>query len=569
MRRGPAAALAILAAVVGFLLGRLWDDEAPADVAPLDPGRRSADAEAASLAAAPSVSEALSEAPSETADDALPRGSAQAQARAPAASAPDAEVPNPGEFPSLEVRVHGDPGAVADVYALPAGSPGRDDEQEVARQAVASPGGAYLLRVPRAGRYDVGARGTSGEAVLEHDVRIPEARPLVLRLPAVADVVIEPDPALARRLEATAPAWRPGDEVDVHLSPVAETPLRAYPGRGEAAAHSIRSSFGLPVRALVLRAAAGRPYALRVSSRDRTYAVEPETVVPPARVTIRDRVLLRVRPEFRTPPDLAVPTGVGLAFSVGGREVGRHAWAVGPGLTDPPNEYSLHVDVSAATLEWRGDHVAAGSTRFAADDRGEARLTVPVEITSVPTSVAVGTGTEVRRVVWARVVVESGGDRPTVEPTFVAPGDDVRSRFDWDAERGEGEATLRRGAPEWALAYAQPAWVTEAVRRPRTGTVLTLRRGGWVVVVPDRVVADGLSLSVRRADGAPLLRSAEGQVEGYEGSTSAHPGTVLGPFPPGPVSLVYSIAGVDVSTDVVTVRAGGYVPSNVRPGDGG
>jgi hypothetical protein len=259
---------------------------------------------------------------------------------------------------------------------------------------------------------------------------------------------------------------------------------------------------------------------------------------------------------------------VTVAFSIDGGEPRWWTWATGPGqpVSSLEVEQTGWAEASRGTISWRGDHVRPGSATFEAGADGEAVVTVPIEVLSFP---AAGPSDPTKVVLAARVVAE-GRVAPGLRAQVRVGASGWGSDFDWDSARGEGTVQVTADqAPSWLLVHVGGSWVTPIASNPRDGLRLTLRRGGHVVVVTEVPLPRGLSLGVRRRDGRPLLAARElatddEDADVLDADDEIDVGAVLGPFEPGDVSLVYSVGGVDVCTDVVRVEAGRLAVSRVR-----
>jgi hypothetical protein len=458
--------------------------------------------------------------------------------------------PDLSSFPSVTVRVvHARERASVDavVYALPAGAAGADDEADVAR-AYTDASGVCDLHVVAPGTYDVGAID-GFRRVLARDVSIPSEEMLVLRFEATDDVAVVADPALASRLSASTDAVRV-------LFARTDRPQKwaRYPGREEQR----------------------RVAAWLSGTRDRHVLA-----LPRARWRVTDaegRFPVAVRPaEFGAASSVAVsPTGAELAATVrfvptsarpdrGARFLLRlragdedlrlepQEVAAGRPLSVLRTRASWPVRAESGVLEWSGEGVRTGSVPFSADRAGRASVDVPVELDpdrAAPASLE-------RRL---RVVAE-GGVPPA--DTRVVPLDPSRRRsatFRWDPDRGEGVA--RVAECERMVAVGGGEWVSDVVRFADVadGDTLRLRRGGFLVLSPDRVLPPGVTVHVRHAEAAPLPTSTH--LFGWDDAERREvvPGTVLGPFVPGPVRLRVRSCGVDLGEVVATVRAGEHVP---------
>ena len=127
---------------------------------------------------------------------------------------------------------------------------------------------------------------------------------------------------------------------------------------------------------------------------------------------------------------------------------------------------------------------------------------------------------------------------------------------------GKGEPHVLE--PVWrkatsVIATVDGTWVSPPERPPPSGEWrLGFIQGGTLVVMPEFQVSSYLGgLRLRRADGAPFVHQlGDGEHSGV-GEADVTVGTVLGPFPPGPVRFTVKMGSHALPDAVADVRAGG------------
>jgi hypothetical protein len=110
--------------------------------------------------------------------------------------------------------------------------------------------------------------------------------------------------------------------------------------------------------------------------------------------------------------------------------------------------------------------------------------------------------------------------------------------------------------------------VSEVVPLGETeGVNLRLRPAGLLLVAPDALLPEGAGrLTLRRADGGLVLRIADGVLEDAEVELPVGAGTLLGPFPEGPVTFEVRVGGLRLPDATAVVKAGRIEPLRVRTG---
>jgi hypothetical protein len=468
-------------------------------------------------------------------------------------------------FPTLLVHVldeDGSPMHSTHVYALPAGASGTDEWEEISTASLQE-GGVASLRVPVAGLYDVGVLTfhIGGPSALATDVAIPGE--LTLRVPPCDDVTVVLSDELRSMLRPTVPGTEgKPDQVDgVSLSLAATDPPRmvAYPGRDELPSSGSTVGLSRDVPRQSLRLARGRRY--RVTQADARFpvAADPMEVTPPATVTLSPRGA-RVMASLRfTPADRTFDRDVQLSVLVraGEQDVFFHSVRLPAGVSVGAlvGLAPFHVSAREGTLSWSGDGIRAGSAPYRAGHDGDATLGLTFHVESAPAPSPPGEGASTRR---RRVTIVAEG------PAFPESVDLALGDFpgewpgvEWDAALGRGSASLPDGWT-WLAAHGPGTWVSEVVASsPRGGDVaLRLRRGGCLVLVPDGVVPDGMTLRVSRADGLPFFLNDELRDE----PVPVEAGLVLGPLEPGRVRLSVRLAASPPWEVGATVRADAYAP---------
>lgn len=465
--------------------------------------------------------------------------------------APDVrEIALPGAaegLATMEIEVRDADGAPVDdreVYALPAGSKGTDEEDEVFLAETDDMGRARL-DLPSPAVYDVGVRAW-GCVLRRIDVPSPA--------PGVVTFVVPPT-ATVRVVVADDAVVSSGEEV--RFSTALPDGSLNYPGRHDVGYWQTEPKVP-DSREFAVELPTGQEYLLTPPPH---LVAVPPVVRAPGEVRLRP-VESNVVPVVFTfePPDHAWPHWVRLTWTVladGAPPETMKQW-VGP--DKPVGGYKrLHTVVTPRArgeIQWSGDRIEPGSLAFAATDG--ARLTAVVRISQRPPDPA----THAR----VRVVAEpddAGTDDGLVSlhVGYDPDGDVVATRVP------PGEETVLDVEGEWAIALGSPAKGSgRAVRvggpaRLRGGELaeIPLREGGHVVFAPTTLPpATAGTVWIARADGGPLLElDDDGDLES-ERRVAAIAGTVLGPFEPGDVTLDLCIGPTTWRRFVVTVRPGEY-----------
>lgn len=532
------------------------------------------------------------------------RASGDATARAAAARGGDAPegraVVDPNgdalgdELPVVEVVVRGAVGVPDDwtgtAYALPAGASGADAELGVAHVRVKA-GVTARLRVPAAGRYDVGVVWP-GAFVLVEGVRVDGGAPtrVDVALPACAPITViaEGEPGQA---DGAASGVRGG----LRFVPRGDGPARSFPGRGERPWDVVEASLdSVPGRAtsppLPTNAAydvegdvyrllemdfGGSKATMMMSAGDERFVPTPATVRGGGEVRLVREALgawnLEVRleptpwpaPRLRARLRFTLPGGRGprdedLDVDLAGGGVpgsqqrcapgiARVAWS-GPGIV--PGEATAAVGGPGTTAETT---IVLRHDPTAGDDAG-----LPIDLARLPS----GAG-PLLAVAWGGAgFLAEGGD-----PRASDGGPEVRQETP-KAPRDLLGPGWRRATGVWLVAGD---FVSRPGPPPSAGEWRPdVERGGYIAVVPDPNPEGGLgALAVRRADGLPLLSVGgtrpsgrpEPNVNDGAAPTAAltvgvRPGTMLGPFPPGEVVLEARLGAVPLPPTTLVVRAG-------------
>jgi hypothetical protein len=481
-----------------------------------------------------------------------PRAWVRSSPPAPRERPPSAppEIPT---FPSVVVRVvgpgHDEEPVEALVYAVPAGHAGTDEPGDLVR-ADTDRHGVARLHVLAPGAYDVGAVRGSRHALVRDvtlDGASARAAPVVLRLPSTREVEVALDPAVVRRL-VRSPLRHP-DVVRLRLARAGGGRPATYPGRDEQRPVEVvlwsagpRGSVSLP---------AGRWRLLDADAR-LPVAVEPREFEAPANVrVVADGCELAAR--IRLDPD-AARLGPGARLTLHLRAAGV-ALALDP-LEVGPDEPRRTIDVTrswpvrarAGMLSWTGEGVRPGSVPFEArDERADVRLDLEPDPDRPPRAAVE------RRF---RIVSDEAAAPPDVRVLAFDRDGRAPASLRWDLDRGEGLAVVAECDRFVAVGGQERVSDVLAFANAEEGSTLRVRRGGFLVLSPDRVLPEGVSVHVTAADGGLLPTSAH--PSGWDDAVrhEVRPGTVLGPFVPGPVRLRVHGGGHHLGEVVATVRAG-------------
>lgn len=472
--------------------------------------------------------------------------------------ADDVSVPEDDGFPSVEVQVvraDGTPVSRASVYAVRAGASGRDVLNS-GPHADVDRDGFCRLRVPRAGKWDVGAVSGAFQALVR-DVALPGVARVRIALPPAGEVVVLATTSAVERL--VQDEWN--RRLTIALVHREDDAQRALPGRDErlswtGSAHFSRGSnecrIDLPDLATV-----------RITTTDE-FACSPETVVVPAtvHVDLSHRYFVDLRARFE-PADWVKSAGGWLSVEVdpgaggsarGAYFVARAAPGVAPSQQDDSMKPRILVGASHGTIRWGGPGVVPGSQDFDGlfpDTPRELQIDVRLDGTPLPEDLPPSP--------YVR------GSKPT-RLRIVDPSRSGMVRYFVAHEEGGGMGSQVSLNEVTSIGVLDPAWVVASIGNDIAGpqrirvepdavNELTLSPGGHFTCSPEAQTPPGLgSLTAERADGGMLFDGGL-QRRATLQDDRAHP-CRIGPMPPGDYELVIRLAGEEVARVTVTVRAG-------------
>jgi hypothetical protein len=468
-----------------------------------------------------------------------------------------------GVCPSIDVRVEradATPVADATVYALPAGATGDGvDNVESVPHAKTGADGRCKLTLPCDGRFDVGALIGDFASAAVVGVDVPTDALVRLAAPRMAQARFEIDSALLGRANQSLALQGSG-------------PSCVVPGRGRrrrvdygTSLHELPPSLSLPE---------GTTFSLRADdAAARGIVAEPSPFRAPAsvRVHVDDRSLASVTISC-SPHDARPTAGVSLRVDcrwdgeVESDDHGPWAWDVdfdsGKTLGDVvTGRFVARVPAKGATLRWSGAGVLDGSVRV--EPGGRASFEVPLVLEIDKTAL-----TEKDRVVALRATAPPG---VTGDAEFYV---DAVDRLWGESARGPvGEAvecSLRVSrAPAWVVVARRGDYVSDPCPLVADGeTVVGLRAGGMLVLVPAAMPSNVGKCLLRRKDGSLLFTKESPRDDnpwrGYE--FDVEPGRLIGPLPAGEVVFVVTLAGVAIREVRATVKAGAYEPLRIPMG---
>lgn len=476
----------------------------------------------------------------------------------------------------------------AEAYALVAGTNPTEELEHAIPMSEYGPG--YRLQLAAGGTYDVGVvDGT--RRVMVRDVEIATG--------TTKTVEVEMPPRGELRFMLGGDAVPSRYRVNVFYSTGGDD-VRAYPGRDQRYMFAQSRHFEagdereliahvpldqeLRVSANVTRLVDGEwggagdlsvtltPATVRAGdvvrvtlARGRPVALMAKPV-PHPRVPIYVRLEVRVAMEGR--PEMVVHTGVPL-----------------PGGEDQePAPISLVLPMGTAQVSWTGEHVKPGATTIeVAPQKPNSEFDGNFPITLEPKTSwsvletyagAAPPGTPEIRIDWQGIDAAAMDEFwPTVIGVMPDPlGGRVQADMDdVDAEDDED------GEPYWALLprfaganrlvfNLRAQWVSKPIRPSRSPTLrVRLVRGGLLVVAPaDLVGMSAGAWQLARADGNALYGLVPDEDEYYVSWASmradVHPGTVIGPLPPGTYRFRVWLGQTALRDVTATVVAGRTTP---------
>ena len=463
-------------------------------------------------------------------------------------------------FPVLDVvLVDGEgqrvPGSEIDrVYALPAGTPGLDD-QDGGPAAPPDETGKARLVLPSAGRYDLGVRGSLYATILATDVEVPRAEPLRLPLPRIVSLDFEVDPT----------ASAPGGQLEVTLTDARAREVRAVPGRGQAPHRKVSVSLDPGAYASRVMVPEGIEFRLACDGAlGPPCRLDPSSVKAPRLVRILAGPRYPILVRYRTAPanrtfeghtQIRVELDAGPGSKVPAPAATTLLWAGQPLSAVSLPETRAWVPEPNGIVRWSGPGVLPGSAAYrdlAIAGAKDNELLCVVEIRDPPQVVSATRSPRQVTVVpsaegWAGLEVEVHSERGHVDAVAWSEGERPEP-LDVDPDT------------EWVLAAGPGDQVAGPVRLGGGGADLRLIRGGHLVAVPERMPPPALgTCSIEREDGAPFVFRGPDEVGSGRRATLC-PGLVLGPFEPGPVSFRVRLGGADFGIVRGEVRASTYEP---------
>ncbi|MCI0342184.1 MAG: hypothetical protein L0216_13745 [Planctomycetales bacterium] len=462
------------------------------------------------------------------------------------------------------------------VYVLPPGEPGTDDLDEIPHATLDEEGRA-LVPVPVAGAWDVGYAG-EGQVLLP-DVRVgpgetarlgvalPDARPIRFRIQGEA-------PPSGTWVISVTSEGSGGEEV-------------AYPGRRQVGAISTTTWFDDAGKGETEPLPPGRRFQIVVGEQTGTAKswLEPsaETAAAGDEVTLRPAPLpqlaLRIRREG-LPPEAEVSLQLSRAFEATWGSVERIGERDSYPVEHLPPFLDLALGPGRAKVLWSGSGVESGATD---EFRLECGRTVVREIIvraqpqAEEATPSLSGEQPAKGARWTlQVLLPDGapvGEGRTVFVLAALPGPPPRTEY-FGCDSSSPEVDLTEGWPavREVLAVLGPGLASEPVTVGTDGRVrIALRPGGLLAVVPERLQAPGLgALTIEREDGRPIPVAYAGDSSGTTeeswqmAAASLSPriglGTILGPFPEGPIRFRVRVGRRLVAEIPATVKAGAIRP---------